>query len=255
MTWWMYSVNSSRELYAWQNLKTMKSIVLQITSGRGPAECCWVVAKVLQQLLNEARSQGFEAEVLHREQGAENGTLFSATVKVEGKQLAAFVSSWEGTVQWIGQSQYRKYHKRKNWFIGVQRIELSGQSTLNDRDVRYDVFRAGGPGGQHVNKVSSAVRATHIPTGVAAKASDSRSQVQNRKSALERLKLALALHHKENLAGEARNNWQQHNELQRGNPVRVFTGTDFKRKAQKPSRKSERRNAKQQLKQRPLDEG
>jgi len=89
--------------------------ILQITAGRGPAECCWVVAQVLKFLLEDARKNGILCTTLHREKGIENGTLFSASIMLEGEKLDGFVKEWLGTVQWIGQSQFRKFHKRKNW--------------------------------------------------------------------------------------------------------------------------------------------
>ena len=217
--------------------------ILQITSGRGPAECCWVVAQVLKFLLEEARDKGLKATVLHREKGPENGTVYSATIQLKGEKLSAFEASWTGTVQWIGKSQFRKFHKRKNWFVGINKIEVNkSHFQLEDKDLKFDAIRSGGPGGQHANKVSSAVRATHIPTGLAVLASDQRSQLQNKKLALKRLTLVLQVAQLNQLKQSAQNNWQNHNELKRGNPIRVFEGSDFKRK--KKNKKYDRSQSK-----------
>lgn len=208
--------------------------ILQITSGRGPAECCWVVAQVLKFLLEEARSLGIETTVLHREKGPENGTIYSATVQLSGKELEAFTRSWTGTIQWIGKSQYRKYHKRKNWFIGINRIEINNNDfKLRDQDLKFEAIRSGGPGGQHANKVSSAVRVTHTPSGLAILASDQRSQLQNKKLARERLAMLMQIEQLKQVKKSAQENWQNHNELKRGNPIRTFEGSDFKRKKEK----------------------
>ncbi len=224
--------------------------ILQITSGRGPAECCWVVAQVLKYVIATAKEHQLEASTLHREKGPENGTLYSATVQISGKNVEAFISEWSGTIQWIGKSPYRKFHKRKNWFVGVQEIKMEqAQFELKRNEIRFDTYRSGGPGGQHVNKVSSAVRAKHLPTGLYVEVSEHRSQQQNKKLAIQRLGVLLQLEKTKAAKSNAQNNWQNHNELKRGNPVKVFEGTDFKKKRKKNIRKQERLKSKRDLKQ------
>ena len=93
--------------------------IIQITAGRGPAECSWVVSQVLKLFLQEARVEGFQYRILHNEKGAQNGTIQSVTIHLKGARLDAFMATWLGTIQWIGSSTFRKYHKRKNWFIGL----------------------------------------------------------------------------------------------------------------------------------------
>ena len=203
---------------------------IQITAGRGPAECTWVVAQVLKSFLFEAGRSELTYTVLHREQGIENGTLFSATVQVAGENTDDFISAWAGTIQWIGQSPFRKYHKRKNWFIGVNELKLSDQLTIREDDITYDTFRSGGPGGQNVNKVNTAIRAKHLPTGLFVVATDGRTQLQNKKNARKRLLDLLALKDLESKRANAQANWQNHNELERGNPVRVYEGKKFTRR-------------------------
>lgn len=161
--------------------------IIQITSGRGPAECSWVVAQVVKVFLEEATENKIKTTVLQRETGIENGTVETATILLENDNLSTFISSWVGTVQWIGQSQFRKLHKRKNWFIGIFEIDRSKTTQISENDIQYQAMRSSGAGGQHVNKVSSAIRATHIPTGISVVSMDSRSQHQNKKRATERL--------------------------------------------------------------------
>lgn len=206
-------------------MRKNESIFLQITSGRGPVECARVVALVLEMILKEAREGGLLAEVLDREPGPQEfgGTLFSASLKLEGEAAGNFASQWIGTVQWIGKSPYRKMHKRKNWFIGVQQIHIPDEVLMDAGNIRYETLRASGPGGQHVNKTESAVRAIHIPSGLSAMASDERSQAQNKKLAKERLFLKIAEWKNEENRRIIRENWDQHNSLERGNPVKVIT--------------------------------
>ena len=100
---------------------------MQITSGRGPAECCWVVARVLKVLIEECEDRKLSYQVVDRQEGPENGTLASALLEVTGYQVEDQLQSWIGTVQWIGKSKYRKFHKRKNWFVGVAFFKPSKQ--------------------------------------------------------------------------------------------------------------------------------
>lgn len=197
-------------------------IYLQITSGRGPAECCRVVALVLEKILIQAKGLGLSAEVLDREPGEINRTLYSALLSIEGDNCEEVIKEWEGTVQWIAQSPYRIYHKRKNWFIAVNTFEVPDVKDINEKELEYQTLRASGPGGQHVNKTESAVRVTHIPSGLSVTASDQRSQIQNKKLATERLMIKLASWNKEQLMRIAQENWSRHNSLQRGNPVKVI---------------------------------
>jgi peptide chain release factor len=221
--------------------------IIQITAGRGPAECTWVVAQVLKKVLDEAREQELETILLQRESGDENGTVETASIAVKGKNADQFVNSWIGTIQWIGQSQFRKMNKRKNWFIGVFEIEAQKNASVSENDIQYQAMRSSGAGGQHVNKVSSAIRATHIPTGIAVVAMDSRSQHQNKKLATERLLKKLDDEKLIQLKNHVGKQWENQLNIQRGNPIRVFTGSDFKRNKTEKSYKETRQKLKNDL--------
>lgn len=220
---------------------------LQITSGRGPAECTWVVAQVLKRMLDEADAQNIDASVIQHQSGQVNGTVETATVKVSGKSVLAFADSWIGSVQWIGQSQFRKMHKRKNWFIGIFEIDLSESQKISEKDIAYQAMRSSGAGGQHVNKVSSAVRATHVPTGISVVSQDSRSQHQNKKLATERLLLKLESEKLDQLKRQVFSGWENQLNVQRGNPIRTFSGSDFKQKPREKPFKTERARLKRDL--------
>jgi peptide chain release factor len=200
----------------------MENIYIQITSGRGPVECCRVVAKVLEKILKEAKQREIYAEVVKREEGEINRTLLSAVLFLVGENLETFTDSWEGTIQWISQSPYREFHKRKNWFVGVQCLPVFEENQWNERELRIQSLKASGPGGQHVNKTESAVRVTHIPSGISVTACNERSQLQNKKQAIERLRIKLSAYEQERESAFTQINWQNHNELERGNPVRVI---------------------------------
>lgn len=221
--------------------------IIQITAGRGPAECTWVVAQVLKKVLDEAEEEGLETILLQREVGQENGTIETATIAIKGKNAEIFANTWIGTIQWIGQSQFRKMHKRKNWFIGIFEIEKQKNASISENDIQYQAMRSSGAGGQHVNKVSSAIRATHIPTGIAVVSMDSRSQHQNKKLATERLLKKLEDETLQQLKNHVGKQWENQLNIQRGNPVRVFTGTDFKKNKIEKSYKGTRQKLKTDL--------
>jgi len=225
----------------------MKTKIIQITAGRGPAECCWVVAQVLKLFLEEIKANGYTYDVLHREKGIENGTLQSATIQLTGKEIDTFLQTWIGTIQWIGTSTFRKYHKRKNWFIGMYEIKQVEQLRIKETEITFQTMRSTGPGGQNVNKVNSAVRATYTPTGDQVVAMDSRSQHQNKKIAIDRLKEKVYQNQLIKLQQSLNDQWENHLSVQRGNPIRKFKGTDFKKIKKKQSYASNRQQLKKDL--------
>ena len=198
---------------------------IQITSGRGPVECCRVVVLVMQEMISQAKALGLEATMVEHEDGPHDGCMFSATLAVEGEDTGILTSGWEGPVLWVAQKNpFRPWHRRKNWFVGVHAFMPLETSKVNERDIAYDTLRASGPGGQNVNKVETAVRATHRPTGISVVASDLRSQSQNKRLALERLMMKLSAMEEDRRQCQTREVWMNHITLQRGNPVKTFKG-------------------------------
>ena len=121
-------------------------------------------------------------------------------------------------------NSYRPTHKRRNWFVGVNFIDGIELPDVSETDIRYESCRSGGKGGQNVNKVETAVRAIHIPSGISVRCSDERSQSQNKALARERLLLKLKEKSQELLATATKDAWSNHSDLQRGNPVKTFSG-------------------------------
>lgn len=195
---------------------------IQLTAGRGPVECARAVALVAKELMKVFPSLQIVDSEEHK---SESGCFMSITFGSENEIPQSIIDQWEGTVQWRStKNPFRPGHKRSNWFVGVHFIDPLTLPSISDLDIEYETCRSGGKGGQNVNKVESAVRAIHRPTGIAVRCSDERSQVQNKARARERLllKLAEAQNEVENKARDAA--WSQHDSLVRGNPVKIFRG-------------------------------
>jgi peptide chain release factor len=209
----------------------MTDIILHLTSGKGPDECRWVLAQLVKAFVSEGARLGVTCEVL---EAGEEALPASLLLSLSGDGAAAFAHERIGTILWIGNSLLRPFHKRRNWFVSVTIAPLvESVPELRDADIEFQTMRASGPGGQHVNKTDSAVRATHRPTGFVATAQEQRSQHANRK--LAKLKLVMMLEARR-LEGdvEARHvHWSDHQNLERGNPVRTYTGPHFKLKTVK----------------------
>jgi len=179
-------------------------ITLLISAGSGPRECHFAAQGIARAYAKEAAAAGHSALLL------ESQNPGSCLLRIKGGDLAGFLAGRCGTVQWVGQSPFRKNHKRKNWFVGVFRLPEPDQITgLDPNDVTFTATRASGPGGQHVNKTNSAVRAVHGPTGFSVTAVPSQGCPKKTSCQI----------------------WcEEDKALERGNPVRVYVGEKFKRR-------------------------
>lgn len=203
----------------------MDKSYIQVTSGRGPVECCRVVVLVMQKLVEHSKQLGLEVELVEHEDGPEDGCMFSATLSVSGDNIEKLRSEWEGSVLWVAlKNSFRPWHRRKNWFVGVHFFKPLKSGTISERDITYETLRSSGPGGQNVNKVETAVRATHNPSGISVLAADLRSQAQNKKLAFERLTMKLSAIEEAKQMQQTHDVWMNHNILERGNPVKKFKG-------------------------------
>ena len=205
-------------------------IWLQITANTGPIECCLAVKKAVGALSAEAARDGVAVSIVEQLEGPVDGTFRSVLLELgdgsgEGRDRE-LAQRWSGSLLWVCESPYRKLHKRKNWFLSGAAF-APPQVPADLGGIRYEATRASGPGGQHVNKTDSAIRATHVASGLSVKVQTERSQHANKRLAGQLLasKLAdLALAVTEQGKADRR---MLHLQAERGNAARVFVGMGF----------------------------
>ena len=201
-------------------------IWLQITANTGPAECCLAVKKALGVLNAEALGAAVEVRVVEQLEGPIAGTFRSILLELDGTEAPDLAKRWCGSLLWICESPYRTLHKRKNWFLHGAAF-APPQLAVDVGEIRYEATRASGPGGQHVNKTDSAIRATHVASGLSVKVQTERSQHANKRLAGQLLasKLASLVQAEADNQKSARR--MGHLQAERGNATRVFVGSGF----------------------------
>lgn len=160
--------------------------LLEINSGAGGTEACDWASMLLRIYLRWAQRRGFRVEVVEETPGTVAG-LSSVSLRIEGECAYGYLKSEAGVHRLVRISPYDANKRRHTSFVAVDvvpEIEET-QFTLNMEEVRVDTYRAGGAGGQHVNKTESAIRVVHLPTNIVATCQSERSQHQNKEVALK----------------------------------------------------------------------
>ncbi|MEU5790484.1 peptide chain release factor H [Micromonospora purpureochromogenes] len=198
------------------------SVHLLMSAGRGPQECAWALAQLLGRLAADATRQNLVTRRVQAAPGERPGTYRSALVEISGAGAEAFAASWSGTLCWQAPSPYRADAGRKNWYVTARACRVdSPVTTFTEADVDIVACRTGGPGGQHRNKASTAVRATHRPSGLVVVVDTERQFSLNRRIAIQLLRQRIEHGDETARRAAATARWRIHDELVRGNPTRI----------------------------------
>ncbi|MCR4787737.1 MAG: peptide chain release factor 2 [Lachnospiraceae bacterium] len=204
--------------------------ILKLNAGAGGTESCDWAQMLYRMYSRYAEKKGFSVEVLDFLDGDEAG-IKSVTFQVNGTNAYGYLKSEKGVHRLVRISPFNAQGKRQTSFVSLDvmpDIEEDIDIDINEEDLRVDTYRSSGAGGQHINKTSSAIRITHIPTGIVVQCQNERSQFQNKDKAMQMLKAKLLMLKKESNAEKLSDIRGEVKEIGWGNQIRSYVLQPYK---------------------------
>jgi peptide chain release factor 2 len=195
-----------------------------IHAGAGGTEACDWAEMLLRMYLMWAESKRFSAQITDRIEGGAAG-IQEATIHIKGEYAYGYLKGETGVHRLVRISPYDAAGRRQTSFASVDvlpEIDETIDIVLRDDELKRDVFRSGGPGGQHQNKTESGVRYTHLPTGIAAESRSERSQHKNDANALQLLKAKLIRMEEEKREADFAKKYDEKGEISFGSQIRSY---------------------------------
>lgn len=201
-----------------------RDALLTIHSGAGGTESQDWADMLLRMYTRWAEDHDFDVELLDLQPGEEAG-IKGATLEIRGEHAYGYLKAEKGVHRLVRISPFDAQARRHTSFASVfvyPVVDEDIEIEINEKDLRIDTYRAGGKGGQHVNKTDSAVRITHLPTGIVVACQNERSQGQNKATAMKMLRAALYQHELEQRAAERDKVEAEKTEIGWGNQIRSY---------------------------------
>lgn len=198
--------------------------ILSLHAGAGGTESCDWAAMLFRMYSRWAADKGYELEILDSLDGDEAG-IKSITFQISGENSYGYLKSEKGVHRLVRISPFNAAGKRQTSFVScdvMPDIEEDVDIEVKDDDIRIDTYRSSGAGGQHINKTSSAIRITHLPTGIVVQCQNERSQHMNKDKAMQMLKAKLYLLKQEENAKKAADIRGDVTEIGWGNQIRSY---------------------------------